>query len=264
MNAIIARVREVLDTHRNGIVIFFTAVFIILFMFFGKTQENLEMVRHLPIVGRLPGDYPQYVLYFVLSFFFLGFLPFLAAVLSGKHLHEIGLARPRPLFKHKITYTVVVAVIVIFGVSNAYNQELYEYYPFSESLIHTIDDHGFHYFAVHTIIYFFMFYLPWEITFRGLLIFPFIYQFCTEDELAREKWQLNPKIMTIALLQVVPSALLHFGHPVLESLGAIAFGFFMAYVVVKTRSIFWSVVMHAGIGISLDLVIILRQLHYIP
>jgi hypothetical protein len=264
MNKAVARVREVLDTHRNAIVIFFTSIFIILFMFFGKTQENLELVRHLPILRRLPGDYPQYVLYFVLSFFFLGFFPLLAAVLSGKHLREMGLVRPRPLFQHKITYLVVVAVIVGFGFSNAYNQDLYDYYPLSESLIHSIEDHGFHYFILHVFIYFFLFYLPWELTFRGLLVFPFIYQFCSEEELTAEKWHRNPKIITIALIQTVPSALLHFGHPVSESLGAIAFGFFMSYVVVKTRSIFWSLVMHAGIGIFLDFIIILRQLHYLP
>jgi membrane protease YdiL (CAAX protease family) len=264
MNKAIASVREVLDTHRNAIVIFFTAVFIILFMFFGKTQENLELVRHLPILRRLPGDYPQYVLYFTLSLFFLGFFPYITAVLSGKQLYEIGLARPRPLFERKITYTLVVAVIIVFGVSNAYNNEIYDYYPLSESLIHSIEEHGFHYFAMHTFIYLFMFYLPWELTFRGLLVFPFIYQFCSEEELAADKWQLNPKIITIAVIQTVPSSLLHFGHPVLESLGAIAFGFFMAYVVVKTRSIFWSLAMHAGIGISLDLIIIFRQLQYIP
>ncbi len=264
MNKAIVRVREVLDTHRNAIVIFFTSIFIILFMFFGKTQENLELVRHLPFLRRLPGDYPQYVLYFTLSFFFLGFFPFLTAVLSGKRFYVIGLRRPRPLFEHKATYIVVVAVIIVFGVSNAYNEEIYEYYPLSESLIHTIEDCGFHYFILHTIIYFFLFYLPWELTYRGLLVFPFIYQFCSEKELAAEKWQLNPKIITIALIQTLPSSLLHFGHPVIESLGAIVFGFFMAYVVVKTRSIFWSLIMHAGIGVSLDLIIILRQLHYIP
>lgn len=264
MKKAIVRVREVLDTHRNAAVIFFTAFFIIIFMFFGKTQENLELVRHLPILRRLPGDYPQYVLYFTLSFLFLGFFPFLAAVLSGKHLKELGLIRPRPLFKRKITYSVVVAVIVIFGFSNAYNHEIYDYYPLSESLIHSIDAHGFHYFVLHTFIYFFLFYLPWELAFRGLLVFPFIYQFCSEKELAADKWQMNPKIITIALIQVIPSSLLHFGHPVIESLGAIAFGFFMAYVVVKTRSIFWSLVMHTGVGIFLDLIIILRQLNYLP
>ena len=61
----------------------------------------------------------------------------------------------------------------------------------------------------------------------------------------------------VALLQAVPSAIIHIGHPQSEIFGALLFGFAAGYVTYATRSILPGLIVHALAGVSLDLALVL-------
>ena len=83
-----------------------------------------------------------------------------------------------------------------------------------------------------------------------MLIFPF---------LGEQSNSVSGKALLIASFQVIPSSLLHFGHPGSETIGAVFLGFIAGWITVKTRSIIPALLFHAASGIALDLAIVLGQ-----
>ena len=60
------------------------------------------------------------------------------------------------------------------------------------------------------------------------------------------------------LIQTIPSAIVHIGKPVGESFGAILAGLVFGYLAVRTRSILYPLILHAVVGIGMDLFITIR------
>jgi hypothetical protein len=257
------RISRFLRTYDNAFIIFFVSVFIISFAFI-ENGGNFTIGRLPPkVLLTLPGDFPSYAWRFLCSFFLLGVFPLTACLLIGKKPYELGLVGPKPLFYKKWIFIPLGAGIVIFSLINAYSPGLFAFYPYADSLVGAVGSRGALPFLLHAAGYTLFFYLPWEITFRGALILPFVY-ILTERRKTPERWETVPILLTVALLQTIPSSLLHFGHPYMETLGAVAFGALMAVVVLRTRSILWPVVIHAGAGVTMDLFIILRKLEVMP
>jgi membrane protease YdiL (CAAX protease family) len=54
--------------------------------------------------------------------------------------------------------------------------------------------------------------------------------------------------------------LLHVGHPLSETLGAIPFGLALGVLALRTRSILPGLLLHAAIGLATDTTLVMKQL----
>jgi hypothetical protein len=142
----------------------------------------------------------------------------------------------------------------------AYDPGLYSYYPYSHYIRMRAASGAFGFYLLHALAYALLYYLPWELFFRGVLILPFVGHFEPDPH----RWLRRPYLFALASFQIIPSAMLHIGHPLGESMGAVAFGLLAAYFVLKTRSIVLPLVLHIAAGLVLDLAIILRTAEVLP
>ncbi len=209
------------------------------------------------LFGGLRGDLPTYASRFLLSFLFFGLIPLAAVLLFREKLPDLGLRRPRPFLSGWFFWLLVLFWIVA-GLAAAYYPASYAYYPYSRTLLQLGSERGFGYFALHGLLYLLFYYLPWEFFFRGFLIFPFL-RLVNEDENKG-----GAVLLIVASFQTIPSALLHFGHPAVETYAAVIFGVFTAYLVIKTRSILPGLIFHFAIGLATDFFILLRFLEVLP
>lgn len=97
-------------------------------------------------------------------------------------------------------------------------------------------------FLVMECLYLF-FYLGWEFFFRGFVLFGLERRFGA---------------LCAILIQIIPSSLVHIGKPPQESFGAILAGLVFGYLALRTRSIYYPLMLHAALGIGTDLFVTLR------
>lgn len=84
--------------------------------------------------------------------------------------------------------------------------------------------------------------IGWEFIWRGFMLFG-----------------LEKKFGYYAvLIQMIPFVILHNGKPFLETLGAIPGGIALGLLALRTRSIYYCVVVHMGVMFSIDLLSVLR------
>ena len=98
-------------------------------------------------------------------------------------------------------------------------------------------------FRLHLAVYTLCYYLGWEFMFRGFLL-----------------KGLLPKCGPYAaiLIQTLAATMLHFGHPLPETLGCIGGSFFWGGLALRTKSLLPTWVQHAALGAALDLAIFAR------
>jgi membrane protease YdiL (CAAX protease family) len=185
---------------------------------------------------------PSYFVRFAASALFLGVIPLAMSMGMGFSRTDLGLVGPiQPFFQTPI-FNGLLAGAVLIGVIGSFDPALVDFYPYGPEFVYRRPlGHA----AAYTILY----YLPWEFFFRGVLILPFI----------SERDGYDQAMPGIALAQALPSALIHFGHPLSETLGAVIFGIAAGYLVFRTRSIWPGFVLHATIGIVLDLMIVFQE-----
>jgi hypothetical protein len=92
---------------------------------------------------------------------------------------------------------------------------------------------------------------------RGLRRVPLILSSNPPD--IQNSWK-DPVLLGIAMLQTIPTVLIHFPHPITETMGTVVFGFLSAVIVLRTRSVFPVLLIHALAGIVLDAAIYIRFL----
>ena len=125
-----------------------------------------------------------------------------------------------------------IPIFLIIGWCSGYTRAYYAVYPFNpfagiswETL------------SAHSILYFFLYYLPWEFMFRGFMLIG----------LSRTLG-IGPAV----LIQVLASSMLHYGHPLEETLGCIGGGILWAFFALRTKSIWAGWWQHALLGVALD------------
>ena len=182
-------------------------------------------------------------------------IPGVTVKLLGFSIRNFGVAVPRTR-RPLLLLTILLSCGVGLGIVSAQMRPLQTYYPLAHSLVDYANSHGLWSVMLYGTVYLFLFYIPWEIFFRGILILPFISDLAEGDGSGH-----GAHIISIAAFQAIPSALLHFGHPASETFGALVFGLIAGYVVVKTRSILPSLAFHAATGIALDVCLVIQHLH---
>ena len=213
----------------------------------------------MPWIGRLPGDLPAYALRFACSFLLLGLLPLIFALALGERPGDLGLRRPRRL-RPRWAYPLLALAILAGVYIGAYSPALFSYYPYSRTLALAWGGGGF---ALHVLLYTALYYLPWELLFRGILLFPLVR--LADRPLAEDGLGAVTGIpLLIIILQAIISALLHFGHPFSETLIAFPFGLLLGWLALRTGSLWPGLALHALAGIGQDLFNTLRQAGLLP
>lgn len=211
----------------------------------------------LPVIGRLPGDLPGYVLRFILTAILFAAVPALFAAVGMVHWPDLGLVSASGFLRSRLFFILLGAAALI-GISSAYSGGLSTYYPYSHTLLELARTRSVLYLMLHLVLYFLFYYVPWEVFFRGLLILPFLRWF--------ESRNISDSaiLIVVASFQIIPSALIHFGHPPSEMASAVIFGVLAGWLVVRTRSILPSLMIHAAVGLCLDAAIYLRTVGVLP
>jgi len=218
-----------------------------------------ELVGRLPWIGRLAGDLPAYALRFACSFLLLGMLPLILALALGERPSGLGLRRPRAL-RPRWLYPLLALVILAAVFLGAHNPALFSYYPYSRTLALAWGGGGF---ALHVLLYAALYYLPWELLFRGILLFPLVR--LADRRLADDGLgPVNGIPLAIVVLQAIFSSLLHFGHPFSEILIAFPFGLLLGWLALRTGSLLPGLALHALAGIGQDLFNTLRLAGVLP
>jgi membrane protease YdiL (CAAX protease family) len=211
-----------------------------------------------PIFGTLfeglPGDLPSYSSRFLLSLLLLGLIPLATVLLLGESVKGLGFRFPASPFRPRLFFLLAGAA-VLAGYASSTLPEISGFYPYSKTMVTIFRDEGIKVLFLHGALYFLFYYVPWEFFFRGFLILPFLKAVQPDRDISSP---ISPVLLAVASFQIIPSALLHFGHPVSESLGAVVFGFCAGWFVVKTRSIWPGLVFHAAAGISIDIFLFLK------
>ncbi len=94
-----------------------------------------------------------------------------------------------------------------------------------------------HLFAVHHLS-FLVYWIAWEFFYRGLLLFGFKRDFGS----------------SAVLLSTFPFVIMHYGKPPLEMMAAIAAGFILCGISLRSKSIFPGVFLHWMVALSMDFV----------
>jgi membrane protease YdiL (CAAX protease family) len=229
----------------------------VLYTYLTSLLVSQKLIDRLPLLPSLPGDLPLYGFRFLASFLLLGVFPLAVSLLLGENLTGLGFRAPARRLPAQLEALVLI-VCVLIGAVGAYSPQLYAYYPYSSTLLEIISDRGLFFFLPHAFLYLALYYLPWEFFFRGIMVFPLLR---LAESQGIEKMQF---LLLLASLQAIPSTLLHFGHPFVETLGALPFGFVAGYLALKTGSILPVLVIHSLIGISQDFFIAMRVMEVLP
>jgi len=232
----------------------------------------------LPGIGALPGDLPVYCWRFLVSFVVLGALPLAAALALGERPASLGLAWPRPL-RPRWLFPLFLGVVLLGALSGAYNEAIFAYYPYSRTLTESRPG-GAGGFLLHALFYGALYYLPWEVLFRGILIFPLLRLVAPAVGLgpdgnrgprrirgggsAADPRRQRAALLAVACLQALPSTMLHFGHPWAETLAALPFGLAAGWLALASGSLLPGLALHAATGLFLDLFILLRRAGGLP
>jgi hypothetical protein len=239
--------------YNQTVILALGALLISLFVYLTPPGNLASQITSWSLFDKLPGDTAQYISRFALSLLLFGVVPLLYIRLSGLQLTSIGLNGIRGDFFRSRLFPLLLLICLTVGVTSAFDPQLAAYYPYSRTLTSMAVEKSPLYFLLHASSYILFYYIPWEIFFRGFLILPLL----TNGEL--EKNDITPRMLMIASFQIIPSSLVHFGHPLSETIGAIPFGILCGWLVLRYRSIVPGLLLHAITGVTMDLIITIRS-----
>lgn len=230
------------------------------------------LLQALPWIGGWPGDLPGYAWRFLMALILLGGLPLAATAAFGERVSALGLRRPRGGV-HPALYALLAALSLAGGLVGSRDELLAAVYPFSRTLVAEALAGRPLLFVLHGLLYVCCYYLPWELLFRGFLVFPLLRLLRDGGDAAEPGTGLEPAAraggllpwlpanaaaVTLVSMQAILSALLHVPHPLSETLVALPFGVILGVLALRTGSVLPGLALHVLAGLSLDLFIVLR------
>ncbi|OHD61145.1 MAG: hypothetical protein A2014_06760 [Spirochaetes bacterium GWF1_49_6] len=191
---------------------------------------------HGRVLTKYFDDNKAYRLHFLAAFVLFFIVPLVTLFIYGKNPMDFGLKLGD--WQNGLLWAAggwVVAVIV--AITNSPIPEMRKQYPFSKKAMDSPRS-----FFTFELTYLFLYYTGWEFLFRGFMLFTLA--------------EIDP--MLGILVPVIPSVLLHIGHPASETWSAVIAGVVFGYVAWSTGSILYPWLIHAAFGISMDIAIYLR------
>jgi len=176
----------------------------------------------------------QFIIFFILTFI----IPVLYIKLAMKQKltdFGIGLGDVKAGLKSLILIPLIIVPSIYFG---AKMPDLQMEYPLAKSLLNSQSN-----LILYELAYFVFYYIAWEFFFRGFILFGL-----------KDKFGAFNAI----LIQTISSCLVHIDKPEGEIIGSIIAGIILGIIALRTKSIWYVVILHAAIGILTDLFIIYR------
>jgi len=215
----------------------FATVIIFIYCYFGSFSffnKNFSGVGDCAYWSVIYHNVMAFVLFFGLGSIFIKF------VLKQK-LTEMGLGKGKWRLG-LILLGIATIIVPLLALSTVLDSDMVATYPMIN-----FSAYGGGYIALYFLSYI-LYYVGWEFLFRGILL------------LNLEKGGINP--LTAILISTIVSALIHtciadFGKPMIETLSAIGAGAIFGFIAWRTKSIYYSLYMHALIGICTDVFIFL-------
>ncbi len=206
----------------------------------------MTVFHHRRLAAKLPDD-RAYYRYFVLFFGVFMAVPLLIVVLGsaepGRFLAAMAGFKPGkwrlglPLAAAGIPFCLLAAFV------GSRDPVMQAQYPFSKLACASAGK-----FAAFEAAYVVLYYVAWEFLFRGILFFPLV------------PWL---GLVPALAIQTALSTLYHFGHPDSEVFAALGAGFLFGAVAYATGSFFYTIFLHALVGVSTD-VFLYRRFHRRP
>lgn len=197
--------------------------------FFEITFTSVENVSYYKIIYH---NCMSFVLFFCLGILYVKFI-------MKKSLKEFGLGLGnRKLGGYLILIATIVVPLICFSV--LLSPDMINTYPLVDLKVNNAWWQWILYLGSYILYYF-----GWEFLFRGIMLFG-----------TKQRFGLLGAILVTTLI----SALIHtsiagFGKPMIETLSAVFAGFIFAFITNKTNSIYYSLYIHALVGICTDLYI---------
>jgi membrane protease YdiL (CAAX protease family) len=212
-------------------ILLLTPILLTLWVYFGK-RSNFS--QYFTSSGSLPTDAAA-VIFEYLAFFLLMFcVPALLIKLVWKQpLREYGLQLGDWRAGLRIV-ALVLPLMILGAITGAYDPGMQAEYPMAKSMMQSMP------LFILIELFYLVYYFAWEFFFRGFL------------QIGMQK--VYGPVMAI-LIQTVPSAIVHIGKPFAECFSAILAGLVFGYAAWRTRSTFFSMFLHAVVGIGTDLII---------
>ncbi len=214
-------------------ILLLTPILLTIWVYFGK---RFNFSQYFTSSGRLPTDAAA-VIFEYLAFFLLMFcVPALLIKLVWKQrLRDYGLQWGD--WRAGLRIVALVLPFMLLGAyTAAHDPGMRAEYPLAKSMMHSMP------LFMLSELFYLVYYFAWEFFFRGFL--------------QTGMHKVYGPVMAI-LIQTVPSAIVHIGKPFAEIFSAILAGLVFGYAAWRTRSIFFSMLLHAVVGISTDLIITL-------
>ena len=202
-------------------------------------------------VDAIPRDTTVYLQRFVASAILFGVFPVAAAAVSRVSMRSLGIAAPRKF--GSLSWLILLSICgIAIGAVGSLDPSLASFYPYHPRMASMVAERGALVFLVHSALYLILYYFPWEIVFRGVMVV------MVTEPLIGESGRVPPIAMLVALLHAASSSIIHIGHPAPEVLGVVVFGAVSGYLAVVSRSLFPALAIHAFAGISLDFFLVVR------
>jgi uncharacterized protein len=197
-------------------------------------------VDALPAMGLLASDSARVWTYYLSTALLFGLLPALVIRFFWRDsLADYGLRIGDWKFGLRSVAILLPLISLLFLLPAASMEDMRATYPVDRAAGDSLSR-----FLVHTGGRILLFYTAWEFLFRGFLLFGL--RRITGDAVA-------------ICVQTIPSALWHINYPAGELYMSIAAGLLFGWLALRTRSILWPLLLHAGIGVVTDTSIILSM-----
>lgn len=200
-----------------------------------------DFVQYFPAMSESVGGHIlSYKLQFT-GFFLLMFVIPMFHVLFWwkKPLVELGFSSGDIKTGLKFMLVMIIVLVIPFAFGGSCDQIVRTEYPMAKELI---SNHKF--IPGYELFYVICYYIAWEFYFRGYLLFGLKDRYGT---------------MEAILIQTISSCLIHIDKPFAEILGSIPVGIILGFVALKTRSFWYVFIVHATLGVLVDLFIIYYQ-----
>lgn len=230
---------------RRSLVVFLTAtVLLILFEYWGLPSSLNGTGLHERLADALGAGYRPYFdllpyqYWGVSSLVFRVVLPFAVVVLVLREpLRDWGW-RIKPRWRDVRPYLLFLVGMIPVVFFASLLSSFQDKYPFYEGAVAG----SWHFWGFQ--LFYGLQFLGVEAFFRGFMLFGLERAF---------GWNAVP-------IMVIPYVMIHFGKPMPETFAAIAAGFLLGWMALRTRSFLWGAALHWAVAITMDLTVLSREI----
>ncbi len=205
-----------------------------------------SLFNYKSLLKKYKDDLKVFIRYFAYFSLFLLLIPVIGIFLYSPHplkiLRNLGF-QPGNFKLGLILILISIPILVFAAYISSNDPNFKRYYPFSKNACRSLKT-----FVVYEISYLLMYYIAWEFTFRGFFLFSIV-------EMMGHSMS---GILIAILIQAIISTVYHLGHPDLEILSALFGSIIFGIVAYATKSILYTIFIHAFLGILNDTFLYVR------